>query len=73
MKTGRVAKWAAQIFQWEENNNGYCKFLDWEDFKLEFQKDFCPVHSDTVAINKLESTSYFQKYCLVDDFVDEFQ
>ena len=32
MKSGRAAKWAAQIFRWEEENGGYCKFLDWEEF-----------------------------------------
>ena len=31
MKSGRVAKWAKQIFQWEEKHGGYSKFLDWEE------------------------------------------
>src|ERR1700678_3316791 len=38
MKTGRAAKWAARIFKYEEDNAGCTKFLDWEDFKSEFQK-----------------------------------
>ena len=33
MKLGRAAKWAACIFKWEEENEGYTKFLDWDDFK----------------------------------------
>ena len=72
MKAGRAAKWAARIFKWEEDHEGYSKFLDWDELQVAFRKDFCPAHSDTAAINKLESTSYFQKACSVDDYLDEF-
>ena len=71
MKSGRAAKWAAWIFKWEEDHEGYSKFLDWDEFQLAFWKDFCPAHSDTMAINELESTSYFQKACSIDDYLDE--
>ena len=36
MKSGRAAKWAAQVFKWEEENAGYSKFLDWDEFQMEF-------------------------------------
>ena len=72
MKSRQVAKWAEQIFQWEEKHRGYLKFLDWEEFCKEFWKDFCLAHSDIVAINKLDSTSYYQKSWSVDDYLDEF-
>src|SRR6202522_3327023 len=72
MKTGRAAKWAARIFKYEEDNVGCTKFLDWEDFKSEFRKEFCPANSDAAAINKLESIAYFQKTRSVDDYLDEF-
>ena len=72
MKSRRAAKWAKQIFQWEEKNGSYPKFLDWEEFHKEFRKYFCPAHSDVAAINKLESTTYYQKSCSVDDYLDEF-
>ena len=72
MKYGRAGKWAARIFKWEEENEGYTKFLDWDNFKSEFQKEFCPANSDTVAINKLESTAYYQKNRSVDNYLDEF-
>ena len=68
MKSRRAAKWAAWVFKWEEENGGYSKFLDWD----EFQKYFCPTHSDASAINTLESTSYYQKARGVDDYLDEF-
>ena len=67
-----MEKWAAQVFKWEEENSGYYKFLDWDEFRMEFRKYFCPAHSNSMAINKLESTSYFQKTRSVDNYVDEF-
>ena len=57
---------------WEENNEGYPKFLDWDKFHKELRKDFCPTHSDIVAINKLESTTYYQKTQFIDDYLDKF-
>ena len=72
MKSGQAAKWAKRVFQWEEKHRGYSKFLDWEEFCKEFQKDFCPAHSNVVAINRLESTSYYQKSRSIDDYLDEF-
>ena len=72
MNSGRAAKWASRIFKWEEDNGGHPKFLDWDKFRAEFQKDFCPANSNTAVINALESTSYFQESCSVDDYLDEF-
>ena len=72
MKSRRASKWAEQIFQWEEKNEGYPRFLDWEEFQKEFWKDFCLAHSDVTAINKLESTNYYQKTRSIDDYLDEF-
>jgi hypothetical protein len=72
MKAGRAIKWAAQIFKWEEENEGYTKFLDWDNFKTEFHKEFFPANSDIATINKLESMTYYQKTQSVDDYLDEF-
>ena len=72
MKSGRAAKWAERVFHWEEKNSGYLKFLDWDEFRKEFRKDFCPAHSDVAAINKLESTMYYQKSRSVGDYLDKF-
>ena len=75
MKAGQAAKWSARIFQWEEQpeNFGYHKFVDWEDFRDKFKREFCPVYADSAAINRLESTAYFQKSRSVDEYLDEFQ
>ena len=72
MKLGRAAKWAAHIFKWEKENKGYTKFLDWGDFRSKFCKEFCPANSDSAAINKLESTTYYQRTQSIDDYLDEF-
>jgi hypothetical protein len=75
MKSGRAAKWTARIFRWEElpENSGFPKFLDWSDFRDEFKKEFTPAHADSLAINRLESTAYYQKSRSLDDYIDEFQ
>jgi len=53
MKTGRAEKLAAQVFRWEQEleNQGKAKFVDWEDFRNEFRREFCPSHTDSTAIN----------------------
>jgi Retrotransposon gag protein len=75
MKSGRAAKWTARIFRWEElpENIGSPKFFDWEDFRDEFKKEFTPAHADSLAINRLESSAYYQKSRPLDDYIDEFQ
>ena len=72
MKSGRAAKWAARIFKWEEEIKGYTGFLDWDDFKSEFHKEFCPANSNSAAINKLESTTHYQRTRSIDDYLDKF-
>jgi Retrotransposon gag protein/Zinc knuckle len=75
MKSGRAQKWTARIFKWEQQpeNLTSTRFLDWEDFKREFKQEFTPAHADSLAINRLESTAYFQKTQSFDDYIDEFQ
>src|SRR5271155_1424663 len=72
MKTGRAALWAAQIFRWEEENPNSLKFANWNAFRDQFREEFCPVHTDQTAINRLESMAYFQNKRSVDDYLDEF-
>jgi Retrotransposon gag protein/Zinc knuckle len=75
MKTGRAQRWTARIFRWEqlEENENQSKFLDWEEFRDEFRKEFTPAHSDALAINRLESSAYYQRNRPLDDYIDEFQ
>ena len=46
--------------------------MDWDNFKSEFRKEFCPANSEATAINKLESTAYYQRTQSVDNYLDEF-
>ena len=46
--------------------------MDWEDFRDEFRREFCPVYEDSAAVNRLESIAYFQQSCSVDEYLDEF-
>jgi hypothetical protein len=75
MKSGRAQKWTARIFHWEQQpeNLHSTRFLDWEDFRDQFKVEFTPAHADSLAINRLESTAYFQKSRSLDDYIDEFQ
>jgi hypothetical protein len=72
LKSGRAAKWAARVFRWEEDNRGFHKFLDWDNFHDEFKAEFCPANTDIAAINRLESVAYFQNRRSVDEYLDEF-
>ena len=72
MKSGQAAKWAAHVFRWEEENAGDSRFLDWDNSKSEFCKEFCPANSEATAINKLGSTTYYQGTRSVDNYLDGF-
>jgi hypothetical protein len=75
MKSGRAQKWTARVFRWESQpeHADQTRFLDWEDFCKEFKTEFTPAHSDALAINRLESTEYYQKGRPLDDYIDEFE
>lgn len=75
MKTGRAEKWTSRVFRWEQQpeNAGAQKFVDFQDFLDEFEKEFTPAHADAVAMNRLESAAYYQKTRSLDDYIDEFQ
>ena len=75
MNQGRAQKWANRIYHWEAipANVGNPHFLDWDDFRSRFRTEFFPLHSDAVATNKLEGTSYFQNRQTVDDYLDGFR
>jgi hypothetical protein len=71
MNQGRAQKWANRVYHWEAApaNIGNPHFVDWDDFRTEF----FPLHSDVIATNKLEGTSYFQGRRTVDDYLDDFR
>src|SRR6202171_2777751 len=75
MNQGRAQKWANRVYHWESipANIGSTHFVDWDDFRSRFQTEFFPLHSDAVATNKLEGTTYFQGRRAVDDYLDNFR
>jgi hypothetical protein len=62
MNQGRAQKWVNRVYQWESlpANVGTHHFVDWSDFRSKFKAEFYPLHSDALATNKLEGTTYFQ-------------
>src|SRR5271155_1618989 len=74
MKAGRrrAAVGAAWIFRWEEENPNSLKFANWKAFHNQFRQEFCPIHTDQMAINHLESVAYFQNRRSVDDYLNKF-
>ena len=75
MSQGRAQKWVGRIYHWESlpTNIGSNYFFDWDDFRSKFKIEFYPLHSDALATNKLEGTTYFQGRRPVDDYLDEFR
>lgn len=75
MKSGHAQKWAAHIFQWEQQpeNLSQAKFFSWEDFCNEFKKEFTPTHSDVLAINHLKPAAYYQRNHPLNNYINEFQ
>jgi hypothetical protein len=75
MNQGRAQKWANRVYHWEAipANIGNPHFVDWDDFHFHFRTEFFLLHSDAVATNKLEGTSYFEGRRTVDDYLDDFR
>ena len=48
-------------------NAGVKNFVDWDDFRASFRKEFFPLHAEAVATNILEGSAYFQGSRNVDD------
>jgi hypothetical protein len=73
MKSGRAATFANRVLEWEAENLGDEKYLEWEDFEDDFRRHFLPPDAETTAINRLESEAYFQRARSVEDYLDEFR
>jgi hypothetical protein len=75
MNQGRAQKWANRVYHWEAApaNIGNPHFVNWDNSRSRFQTEFFPLHSDAIATNKLEGTSYFQGRRTVDDYLNDFR
>jgi hypothetical protein len=72
MKGGRAAVWADRTIRYEQNN-GFPRFISWNDFAAAFGDAFFPENEAVDARMKLESAQYFQGKRSVDAYVDEFE
>jgi len=52
---------------------GKAYYSDWDAFKEDFVKHFCPKDEQLLAITKLEGTSWYQGKDSVKDYIDCFQ
>jgi hypothetical protein len=75
MSRDRAQRWVTRIYDWEmlPANTGVNYFIDWDDFRASFRKEFFPLHAEAVATNVLEGTTYFQGSRSVDDYLDDFR
>jgi len=54
-------------------NAGVNYFVDWDNFRSSFRKEFFPLRAEVVATNTSEGTAYFQGTWNVDDYLDKFR
>ena len=75
MTEGRAERWVNRVYQWEALpvNASVSYFVDWDDFRSHFRKEFFPLHAEEAAINRLEGVEYFQGSRNVDEYLDEFR
>ena len=71
MKSGHAATFADQVIR-HNKRGGRCHFPDFDDFRMQFVKDFCPENESVTALMRLESARYFQGRRTVDAYIDEF-
>src|SRR6266545_4296072 len=72
MKIGCANCWATHEFKLETKTS-HLHFIDWLDFEEEFRKDFLLLDAEATAINTLETSTYFQGKCSVDNYLDVFK
>ncbi len=75
MSRDRAQRWVTRIYDWEmlPANAGVNHFVDWDDFRASFRKEFFLLHAEAVATNILEGSAYFQGSRNIDDYLDEFR
>ena len=75
MSRDHAQRWVTRIYDWEmlPANTGVNHFIDWDNFRASFGKEFFPLHVEAVATNVLEGTTYFQGSRSVDNYLDDFR
>jgi hypothetical protein len=71
MKSRHAAVFAEQVILHEATKEEPL-FNTWREFCEEFEERFCLLNEATTTMNRLESTTYFQGQCELDEYIDEF-
>jgi len=70
-KTDHMAHFTDKVLRSWRKGKAY--YSDWDAFKEDFVKYFCPKDKQILAITNLEGTSWYQGRDLVEDYIDCFQ
>jgi hypothetical protein len=71
MKDGRAANLANRVLHTEARTRRPF-YENWAAFEEAFKTAFCPQNEAVMAMNKLESTKYYQGRTTVEEYIDEF-
>ena len=71
MKSGQAALFVDRMLQFEAQV-GSPRYSTWSKFRFVFVAKFCKKNKMQMALAKLETPSYFQGYCIVNKYIDNF-
>jgi len=71
MKSGHVALFIDHMLHLETWNNKV-QYATWTEFQKVFQEEFCPKNEAQLTLAKLETSTYYQGYHSMDEYINEF-
>jgi hypothetical protein len=72
MKSGRAARFVDRKMRMY-HMVGSLPYASWEEFTQEFIGEFCPKNEIQTARTDLETATYFQGSCTVDEYINKFR
>ena len=72
MKFGHMALFVDCMLHLETWNNKV-QYATWAEFQKIFQEKFCPKNEAQLILAKLETSTYYQGCCSMDEYINEFQ
>ena len=71
-KSDCVTKWSEKVFYQESTTDSFSIFSKTEFEKL-FHVYLFSINTEIKVVSKLEESAYYQRSCVVEDYLDEFQ
>jgi len=71
-RSDHVSKWSKEIFCKKSTIDTF-SIITWSEFKQLFLEYLFPINAATEAINKLKRTTYYQRSCIIEDYLNKFQ